>query len=264
MLAQSATTVQTHTCTAAITNATNCHQTFAEGCTTSQQPNTYDPFLNFLKNQTITPAAADAQIVRVLSSLQAFQTFDQASIQLGIGRQRQRTFADDLATIGQGNIYAVIGYLYYAVPGGRGETCNCKLTPLADSDFHLGIGFDATTAQGIRTGQITPRASDPDPLKQASVVAEMTPHYRTTFHPTWTLPGVQALAGKQVKVIGQLLIDNEHNDSSQNCAFIDADRNKCWRASAWEMHPITRFFVCNTTAPCAENSANWVELDTLH
>jgi hypothetical protein len=261
-LASKASQVQTNHCSN-ITNFRSCHNTFAEGCTTSTQANTYDSFLSYLKNLTPSPASAESHVVHTLASVDDFTAFDQKSIQLGIGRHRQVDFAEELADIGQGNIYAAVGYLYYAVPGGI-ETCNCKLTNPDDRDFHIGIGFDRTTAAEIENGTvaISDNPTGTDPFKQASVIVEMTPHYRAKYHPNWNLPLLQQLGGKQVKVVGQLLIDNEHNDSSQNCAFDDHDPDHCWRASVWELHPVTAFYVCSSQNPCAVDSTEgWTALD---
>jgi hypothetical protein len=261
-LATKVSQVQTKHCSN-ITNFRSCHNTFAEGCTTSTQANTYDAFLSYLKNLTPSPASAESHVVHTLASLDDFTAFDQKSIQLDIGRHRQVDFAEELADIGQGNIYAAVGYLYYAVPGGI-ETCNCKLTNPDDRDFHIGIGFDQTTATEIENGTIaiSDNPTGTDPFKQASVIVEMTPHYRAKYHPNWNLPLLQQLGGKQVKVVGQLLMDNEHNDSSQNCAFDDHDLNHCWRASVWELHPVTAFYVCSSQSPCAgDANEGWTALD---
>jgi len=36
----------------------------------------------------------------------------------------------------------------------------------------------------------------------------------------------------------------------------------CWRASVWELHPVTRFQVC-TSGTCTETSAGWTDLEDL-
>jgi hypothetical protein len=196
----------------------------------------------------------------MLKSLDDFQSFDQKSIALDIGKQKQATFAESLADIGQGNIYEAVGYLYYAIPGGV-ETCNCKLKNTEDKDFHIGLGFDAETAKSISNGDIKNRGSDIDPVvQQTSVIVEMTPYYRSIFHPGWTLPKVQQLEGRQVKIVGQLIIDNEHNTADQNCAFEDHGE-ECWRGSAWELHPVMAIFICSTAQPCEGNGTGWVSFD---
>lgn len=261
-IARDASDAETHFC-GHIANSEACHDSFAEGCTLSQKPNTYDAYLNYFKNLTPSPDSAASQAVHTpLTSLEDFQKFDHATIELGLGKKRQVNFSPDLADIGEGNIYRVIGYLYYAIPGGI-ETSNCKLIDVDYRDYHIGIGFDPDMANDIANGTITisKKDTDTDPIKQASVIVEMTPHYRTQFHENWTLPRVQQLAGRQVKVVGQLIVDNEHNDAGQNCAFPNHDESSCWRASTWEIHPVTNFYICKTQNCSANSDAGWVELD---
>jgi len=58
-----------------------------------------------------------------------------------------------------------------------------------------------------------------------------------------------------------LLMDNEHNIKSQNCGYpFGAPTDKCWRASAWELHPVIQFYVCDDTKPCAPDSKKWSPL----
>jgi hypothetical protein len=264
-LATKAARAETHTCDN-ITGSDSCHHSYAEGCTTATRAGTYDAYLSYLKNLTPKPDTAESRVVAVFTSLKDFQDLDKKSIDLDLGKQRQKDFANDLADIGQGNFYSVVGYLYYAIPGGI-ETCNCKLTDPDDRDYHIGIGFDADTAAKIADGTITKTHSGtgqrPTAIEQSAIIVEMTPHYRAQYHPSWTLSGVQQLVGKQVKVIGQLLVDNEHNEAAQNCAYPDAAKSSCWRGSAWEIHPVARFYVCTSGGTCAADSNDgWAEIDT--
>jgi hypothetical protein len=258
-LAANAQKAVTHHCEN-VSNAQECHRTYEEGCTDSEKPNTYDAYLSYLKNLLPTPDVSEAGVSGTLSTLADFQDLDQRSIALELGKQKQAAFAESLADIGQGNFYQALGYIYYAIPGGI-ETCNCKLKKLQDKDFHIGLGFDTSVAGSIQRGEIT---KDTDPVvQQTSVIVEMTPFYRATFHPGWTLPKVQELAGRQVKVIGQLIVDNEHNTADQNCAFEDHGE-ECWRGSAWELHPVTAVYVCPAAQTCtADKSDGWVSLDNL-
>ena len=90
----------------------------------------------------------------------------------------------------------------------------------------------------------------------------MTPYYREQFHPAWTLARVQSVTGKQVKVTGQLMIDNVHHIAKDDCGLGDVDTSKCWRASTWEVHPVTNFQVCSVDH-CDASSTNWVNLDEM-
>ena len=97
-------------------------------------------------------------------------------------------------------------------------------------DFHIGVGFGAfplsdSVLNQLRGGTeysaiLSP--ADQHLLDQPSVVVEMTPYYREQFHPAWTLAKVQSVTGKQVKVTGQLMIDNVHHIPKDDCGLGDA------------------------------------------
>jgi hypothetical protein len=63
------------------------------------------------------------------------------------------------------------------------------------------------------------------------------------------------------------MLDSEHMIPAQDCALATnaKERQTCWRASAWELHPVVSFQVCSkTTNDCAdEDSTDWIELDKL-
>jgi hypothetical protein len=90
----------------------------------------------------------------------------------------------------------------------------------------------------------------------------MTPHYRAKYHPQWTDTLLKSIYGRQVKVVGQLLLDNDHAKASDICSSPPAatDDKKCWRASPWELHPVTEFYVC-PNASCEVDGSDWVALD---
>lgn len=264
LLATRAARAQTNSCDPSITDSDSCHHTYAEGCTTAKQSGTYDAYLSMLKNLRPSPNLVESHIVATFTSLDDFQALDKKTIDLNLGKQRQKDFVNDLADAGQGNFYAVVGYLYYAMPGGI-ETCNCKLRNPKDRDYHIGIGFDPDAAASIANGTKAQSAQGQPPTKfeQTAVIVEMTPHYRTKYHPNWTLPALQQVVGMQVKVIGQLLVDNEHNEAAQNCAFPDAVKSTCWRGSAWEIHPVAKFYVCTQGNCRADSPDGWTELDNM-
>jgi hypothetical protein len=58
-------------------------------------------------------------------------------------------------------------------------------------------------------------------------------------------------------------VDNEHLKASDNCVHPEADTTKCWRASAWELHPVIQFYVCPIGATCAQDSPDWTKLEDL-
>src|SRR5437588_6529662 len=265
LLARRANTVHRNVCQGIDTAAT-CHHTFAEGCSASTR-STYDPYLSFVKNTTPSPRLASNGVKGTFSTLDDFQALDKQAAQQGLGGQEGPNAAA-LADLGMGNFYTVIGYLYYAMPGGN-EACNCQLSKPPDKDFHIGIGFDPALAARIQSGTEKTKSAQNAPktaAEQTSIVVEMTPHYRAKFHSQWDLPSLENQIGNQVKIVGQLVFDSEHGVPGQDCALAGSNRantRSCWRASAWEIHPVTEFFVCTKSTACEPNGDGWVKLEDV-
>jgi hypothetical protein len=250
-------------CTDDIVSFQDCHSRFPNGCSAKAG---YDPYLNLLKNQ-LTPPAPTSKPEQVFTTLKAFENLDK-NTPPDLTRSNHEQFKDDLAKLGEGKRFEVVGFLYYAQVTGA-ESSNCLLDSKGDHegtnvDFHIGIGFDPDLAQ-----KVTPNSKPKGPLlkqlQQNSIIVEMTPHYRFSFEEgIWTIDNLQNALGKQVRVVGQLLIDSEHNLPGQNCALATTskERQSCWRASTWELHPVVEFQVCKTDS-CGANSAvsDWAELD---
>jgi len=152
-----------------------------------------------------------------------------------------------------------VGYLYFVQPTDA-ETTNCQLDGDGETDFHIGIGFNRTIAQGLQDGH-TPDDVEFRRLQQTSIVVEVTPHYRAQHKPQWTATRLTQFIGRQVKVVGQLMLDNEHARPRDNCAEPNAEEDRCWRMTAWEVHPVIRFDVCTTSAWCSRNSSAWKPIE---
>ena len=244
----------------------DCHSRFPTGCS---QAAGYDADVNFLKNLLIPPTPVTSAQVKFLGP-QDYQNLE-ANLPDGLSRGNHGDFKDALSALGEGQSFGLIGFLYYAKPSGV-ESSNCQL-PDSDPpegsnvDYHIGIGFDSSLAQqvsGFPDTDTVPKALLKT-LEQNSVIVEMTPHSRFNFEPgIWTIENVRKAVGQQVRVVGQLLVDNEHFSSSQDCAKASAakDQRSCWRLSVWELHPVTQFQVCNA-ASCAPDDANWVEVNAF-
>ncbi len=238
----------------------DCHSRFPTGCSASAG---YDAYLNLLKNQLIQPSAA-ANPVKFLVQ-QDFVDLD-SKTPTGLSGSNHADFKDELSTLGEGQIFGLVGYLYYAKPSGV-ESSNCQLpnddTIGTNVDFHIGIGFDSALADSIRAKTPLTPAQSKD-VTQTSVIVEMTPHYRFEFeNGQWTIDAIKKMLGRQVRIIGQLLVDSEHNIASQNCALATTDKQKssCWRASTWELHPVIQFEVCKkTSGSCGNSAADWEKL----
>jgi len=245
------TTVEAVKCGEGIEDFHACHASYPTGCTISGSP--YDPYLNLMKNQTTWDSMEPQEVFTSLSQVQ------QLEARLPALALTQKNHGDKLAqlkALGEGSIYGVTGYLYDVVPEGK-ESSNCQLDKdppqYEDVDFHIFIGFDPAVAEKILNHKTVSSAE-----KHQSMIVEMTPHYRDAFHQEWTADALQALKGQQVKVLGQLMVDNEHYVSGQDCG-IDPSKKTCWRASVWELHPVTDFRVCEGGG-CTATSAGWAPI----
>jgi len=257
-------TIRVETCEDASTTE-ECHNRFPAGCSDSNNPQ-YDAYLNYIKNRLPDPLSAP---VRALDRPAIAQL--EQSIPSTLTSRNHATHAAALISLGEGEVHSLTGYLYYVTKTGE-ETCNCGLSGADDVDFHIGVGFDPFPAstnarsllrQGAALSNSGITTQERQRLQQESVVVEMSPHYRARFQPRWELSRVRQAIGKQVKVIGQLMIDNAHAIPTQDCGMPGSDQVACWRASAWEIHPVTEFYVCTSANPCVPNSSSWVTLGSV-
>lgn len=234
-----------------------CHEDYLTGCTASERPR-YDAYLNFLKNQTPKPTVVP---VKTLTRLKEFTELDDhMPDDLKPGHNAEH--AEELAALGQGRIHAVVGFLYLVIVSGA-ESTNCQLDGEGETDYHIHIGFDAAAAKRLREGW-RPTKAETHELQQTSVIVEMTPHYRKWHQPTWSDDALAPLVGRQVKVVGLLLADNEHAKAKDSCAHPNRDK-RCWRGSIWEIHPVTEFYVCGPSgdATCSATSPEWRKLKDM-
>jgi hypothetical protein len=240
-----------------------CGASFPDGCSAAAHPS-YDAYLDFLKDQNPGPTVASTKDLTGPDFLKL-----ESALPATLRSTNHAKSAEQFASLGEGNIYTVIAYLYFAEDTSKGtptvpansETANCKLTAPNTFDYHLGLGFDSHLAANARSTH--PKAGDAafSALEKDSVVAEMTPNTR---HANWTFSRVNALQGQQVKVVGQLMVDNVHFNRNDDCHFSSAQAG-CWRSTVWEIHPITQFYVCKATSGCTASSpaSDWTNLDDM-
>lgn len=238
-------TVEAAECEDNIADFQACHQDYPTGCS---KAGGYDPYLNYLKN--LTPTAATG--VNFLDQ-PAFDNLN-TNTPAELGKSNNlATYKDQLSQMGEGKQFGLVGYLYYYESTGA-ESSNCELTGVENVDFHIGIGFDQTLTSQVNS---TTPAKPPKALQQNSVIVEMTPHYRAQFDPdAWTLANLKPALGHKVRILGQLLVDSEHNKPADNCALANKTA-RCWRYSIWELHPVTSFEYCADDS-CTEASGNWI------
>jgi hypothetical protein len=121
----------------------------------------------------------------------------------------------------------VVGFVLEVQVGGT-ETCNCKAKNPDERDTHIALTISEM-----------PTSTD---AKKQSVVAEVTPrtrilHQQQTNQNDWTTPALKdSIQGKWVEITGWLLFDFEHVHQAENT---NPGNGSNWRATCWEIHPVT-------------------------
>ncbi len=257
-------TVAAVVCEEEITTNDDCHDNYPVGCNDS---GSYDAYLNLLKNKLLPPTVAATETLTKSDFVQKEQALPST-----LKINNHGSVASELAALGEGNIVTAVGTLYYAIHTGK-ESCNCQLESSEDVvDYHIGFAFEDFPLNNaalttLRSGSVRSSSDlssnfskqDVKKLQQPSFVAEMTPYFREK-HPElgFTLDSLAKAIGHKVRITGQLIVDNAHKKTSDDCGLPSATSG-CWRASLWEIHPVTRFEVC-TASSCTANSNNWVAL----
>jgi hypothetical protein len=110
------------------------------------------------------------------------------------------------------------------VKSGGDETVNCGAPEERDRDTHLELAADSGDADATH-----------------HVIVEVTPRTRAANGEAWSTDSLRhALKNHRVRVTGWLFYDAEHVNAAANTRPTGT-RN--WRATAWEIHPITRLEV---------------------
>lgn len=121
---------------------------------------------------------------------------------------------------------SITGYVYKVKMGGV-ETCNCKEEDERHRDTHIEVTPDAEHTSA-----------------EYRLIVEVTPRMRTMMGvkgTDWSTEELrQQLTGHKVKFQGWLFYDEEH-ESQSFATRPNGKRN--WRASCWELHPVTRIEV---------------------
>lgn len=137
-------------------------------------------------------------------------------------------------------------------PGKKvGESTNCHSWAELDTDWHIAL------------------VGAPSETEDQAVVIEPTPRTKR-LHLGWTPAKAEALAVRhspgdsrheaeavRVRVTGFLMLDPVHvNHIRGGCAAIHCTATKFYRATLWELHPVTRIEV--------QQGGQWVDLNTMH
>ncbi|MFI5456481.1 MAG: hypothetical protein ACHRXM_13610 [Isosphaerales bacterium] len=123
----------------------------------------------------------------------------------------------------------VTGFVLEVQVGGT-ETCNCHASDPDQRDTHIAL----TLSDGAEKNQ--------------SVVAEVSPRTRLlrqkAGHNDWTTSALKGdIQGKWVQITGWLLFDFEHIHQAENT---NPGGAKNWRATCWEIHPVTSIKVLDS------------------
>ena len=244
----------------------SCHANYPTGCALKGgkvvlnfHPG-YDAYLNYFKNQVPTVLPKSQGTLTRTDFVTKYRSA--AKSKTKITKSNHRLVSSEMLALGEGQYFTVVGFLYYVKVASSGESSNCDIASDEPSDdYHIGIGFSASDAAGVRPDQPggKGKAATKD-MEKGSIIVEMTPHYRSRYHAsTWKKDELDKILGSQVKVVGQLLLDNDHMDKSSVCSATDAT-DKCWRLSPWELHPVTEFYYCPGNKCSASSATGWKPL----
>jgi hypothetical protein len=123
----------------------------------------------------------------------------------------------------------VQGFVVNVLEGGNKETCNCGATAANERDTHIELAL----------------AKDAPPTQR--VIVEVTPRTRMLKGNAWTTAALKKqIKDKWVEVTGWLMFDTMHIDAAEN-TNPGGDMN--WRATCWEVHPVTDIKVLDGPPP---------------
>lgn len=214
-----------------------------EGCSSDDH---HDPKLNKLKN------------IRSSNSIIMNRSITWMKSRKDPVNYTKQGSRNELTDLGEGQQVRVVGYLLAVKLELGGESCNCYLRTVEETDNHLVLVTKETIEQFLLPMNASKKILKETFLKREkqSVTVEFTPRVRLD-HPNFTNEKLQPLINKTpqgallVRVTGQLLFDSEH-------FFI----HKLPRVNNWEIHPIFRLEYCPKGKICtASGDVNWVDLD---
>lgn len=179
----------------------------------SSRPNTKEYVQNPFKNRYVFPKQVDFN-----ANLQLIDFINGSAVK---------------DKFSQGMAVEVTGYVYEVKPGGI-ETCNCKTKDRFFRDTHIEL-----TLNDQETGP------------ENRFIVEVTPRIRQKLADNgidWTTEALkEQLKGHLVRIQGWLFYDFSHE--TENFADDPDDQigKKNWRATSWEIHPITNIEVLDET-----------------
>ncbi len=195
-------------CVSVAAQAQTPHSSTYDGCSpTGSAKRPQERYLNPFKNRDQLPARPDISKKITLARI------------LVPGEDRSK-YDNHMAA-------RLTGYVASAKAGGI-ETCNCKAKDLAHRDTHIDIVLSPKDYGN----------------KKRHVIVEVTPRIRKLMAARgkdWSTTTLrQTLPGHLVRFTGWMFYDTEHRPQSFNTA---PGNPKDWRATAWEIHPVTNIEV---------------------
>lgn len=232
-------TAGSHKSTACVVRLTTCPEF---GCAGEDTP---DGLSNTLKRTIPSGNKPRLLLVDDFSTLQ-----DEATQRVGDKKaalsqsQRQKLHGMPMhgGKINEGDLVAVSGFIVGDPHPNTGESVNCNLHGASNNDIHITI------------------AAEPGSDEMDGFVVEMIPEDRPD---AWNREALQKVESKrqQVLVVGQLFYDSKHhvNDDPDNPLSGDPKR-----MSLFEVHPITKFLVCDRAKTCdPANETAWTKLEDI-
>jgi hypothetical protein len=121
------------------------------------------------------------------------------------------------------NAARIMGYVAYISKSGK-ETCNCGYKEPEFHDYHINLVADTSYYKD----------------KTQHLIVEITPRLRAIMKAQgvdWNLNALKKkIYHKRIEVEGWLFYDWEHGDKAY---LRTGDTTKSWRATCWEIHPVT-------------------------
>jgi hypothetical protein len=147
----------------------------------------------------------------------------EADFDRGVSLDALLAAGDDAARWSESRAGAVEGYVVGVQVGGV-ESSNCFSLTRRDVHIHLARRADAPATETVVV-EVTPRAANAARSRGLD----------------WSLRTLRRdLTGRLCRFEGWLLFDREHADESLNTA---PGNPVDWRATAWELHPVTKIEV---------------------
>lgn len=218
--------------------AVTCPQTLGDinDCPDTGCGPSLDPNLNKQKNIRSLDGEAEPMTIQQMRNLPD----PVAGFKIGDTREK-------LAALGEGKKIEVVANALMVRKGGS-ESCNCKLTSVADTDNHIVLVDRVLRIKPGETAKQTLARRE-----ENSITAEFGPRPRLVS-PNLTranlLPLIQVDGVQKVRITGILMFDSEHSLGGH-----------LKRHNNWEIHPVLAMDYCPKKKKCsADSDANWVTL----